>query len=57
MQKKVILTERQQIQIDNLIKPSKFNIVTTEILKNKKYNTDQKSRLILQLKYDLFGKK
>ena len=54
MQKKVILTKRQQIQIDNLIKQSKFDRLVKGLLADRTTNPDTKSKLVYALKQKIF---
>jgi len=54
MQKKVILTDRQQIQIDNLIKQSKFDRLVKGLLADRTTNADTKAKMVYELKKKIF---
>jgi hypothetical protein len=57
MKRNVILTPEQKTKFDKLIAESKFNRLVTDLLANKTTSADAKSRMILELKYKLFGRK
>ncbi len=54
MQKKVILTERQLIQIDNLIKNAKFTRLVNGLLADRTTNADTKAKMVYELKKKIF---
>jgi hypothetical protein len=54
MQKKVILTIRQQTQIDNLIKQSKFDRLVKGLLADRTTNADTKAKMVYELKKKIF---
>jgi hypothetical protein len=54
MQKKVILTVRQQTQIDNLIKQSKFDRLVKGLLADRTTNADTKAKMVYELKKKIF---
>jgi hypothetical protein len=56
-QRSVLLTPAQKIKFDKLILESKFNRLVSGLLADRTTTADAKSRMILELKYKLFGRK
>jgi hypothetical protein len=56
-QRSVLLTPAQKIKFDKLILESKFNRLVGGLLADRTTTADAKSRMILELKYKLFGRK
>lgn len=54
MKKNIILTDKQQSNINELFKQSKFDKLVKGLLADKTTNSDTKSRLILELKKKIF---
>ena len=55
-QRGVILTDKQKIKFDKLILENKFNRLVSGLLADRTTTADAKSRMILELKYKLFGR-
>jgi hypothetical protein len=55
MQKKIVLNPAQKLKFDKLINQSKFDRLANEIINSKKYTLDEKAKLVLKLKYKIFG--
>jgi hypothetical protein len=54
MQKKILLTPKQKITIDNAFKNAKFTRLTNGLLADRTLSADEKSKIILKLKYKIF---
>ena len=56
MKRNIILTTEQKAKFEKVIKESKFNRLVAGLIAQKNINVNEKSRLILELKYKMFGK-
>ena len=54
MKRNIILTNKQQANINQLFKVAKFDRLVKGLLADKKIDADTKSRLILQIKNKIF---
>jgi hypothetical protein len=55
MQKKILLTPKQKITIDNAFKNAKFTRMTNAVLSEKTLSADEKATMIFKLKRKIFG--
>jgi hypothetical protein len=56
MQKKILLTPKQKITIDNAFKNAKFTRLTNGLLADRTLSADEKAHLVFALKKKIFGK-
>jgi hypothetical protein len=54
-QKKIVLKPFQKLKFDKLIDQARFDRLANEIINNKKYTVDERAKLVLKLKYKIFG--
>jgi hypothetical protein len=55
MRKKILLTPKQKITIDNAFKNAKFTRMTNAVLSEKTLSADEKATMIFKLKKKIFG--